>query len=114
MGVEILGEKVVLFREASGKVGTVVVSALPLQVSHIVHYRCILSLGPCQKHDRQAHSLKTLLTYSMHRPKRLHIRWQVVAINDVCPHRGAPLHMGWTANVDGHDCVVCPYHGAHM
>ena len=55
VGVEILGEKVVLFREASGK---------------------------------------------------------VVAINDVCPHRGAPLHMGWTSQVDGHDCVVCPYHGS--
>ena len=37
---------------------------------------------------------------------------QVVAINDVCPHRGAPLHMGWTSEVDGHNCVVCPYHGA--
>jgi len=30
---------------------------------------------------------------------------------DICPHRGAPLHMGWVADVGGHDCVVCPYHG---
>jgi phenylpropionate dioxygenase-like ring-hydroxylating dioxygenase large terminal subunit len=36
---------------------------------------------------------------------------KVVAINDVCPHRGAPLHEGWVSNVDGRSCVVCPYHG---
>lgn len=54
MGVEILGEKVVLFRDSTGTI------------------RCI---------------------------------------NDVCPHRGAPLHQGWVAEVAGHDCVVCPYHG---
>ena len=54
VGVEILGEKVVLFRDSTGTV------------------RCI---------------------------------------NDVCPHRGAPLHQGWVAEVAGHDCVVCPYHG---
>ena len=34
-----------------------------------------------------------------------------MCISDVCPHRGAPLHMGWVAEVEGHDCVVCPYHG---
>lgn len=54
MGVEILGEKVVLFRDSNGAI------------------HCI---------------------------------------NDVCPHRGAPLHQGWVAEVAGHDCVVCPYHG---
>lgn len=35
---------------------------------------------------------------------------KVVAINDVCPHRGAPLHKGWVSNVDGHACIHCPYH----
>jgi phenylpropionate dioxygenase-like ring-hydroxylating dioxygenase large terminal subunit len=35
----------------------------------------------------------------------------VHCIGDVCPHRGAPLHRGWVADVNGHDCVVCPYHG---
>jgi hypothetical protein len=35
----------------------------------------------------------------------------VRALHDVCPHRGAPLHQGWVGKVDGHDCVVCPYHG---
>lgn len=32
-------------------------------------------------------------------------------LNDVCPHRGAPLSQGWVSEVQGHDCVVCPYHG---
>ncbi|CAK0786996.1 hypothetical protein CVIRNUC_010212 [Coccomyxa viridis] len=54
VGVEILGEKVVLFRDAQGAI------------------QCL---------------------------------------HDVCPHRGAPLHRGWVAEVEGHDCVVCPYHG---
>jgi len=35
----------------------------------------------------------------------------VKALSDVCPHRGAPLHKGWVAKVDGTSCVVCPYHG---
>ena len=30
---------------------------------------------------------------------------------DVCPHRGAPMHMGWVESVGGRDCIVCPYHG---
>lgn len=28
-----------------------------------------------------------------------------------CVCRGAPLSQGWISNVEGHDCVVCPYHG---
>jgi phenylpropionate dioxygenase-like ring-hydroxylating dioxygenase large terminal subunit len=36
---------------------------------------------------------------------------QVRCLNDVCPHRGAPLSKGWVNTVDGHECVVCPYHG---
>ena len=32
-------------------------------------------------------------------------------LNDVCPHRGAPLSQGWVTEKKGHDCVVCPYHG---
>jgi phenylpropionate dioxygenase-like ring-hydroxylating dioxygenase large terminal subunit len=32
-------------------------------------------------------------------------------LSDVCPHRGAPLHLGWMSEVNGHDCIVCPYHG---
>ncbi|KAK9837299.1 hypothetical protein WJX81_004912 [Elliptochloris bilobata] len=35
----------------------------------------------------------------------------VHCLHDICPHRGAPLHLGWVAEVGGHDCVVCPYHG---
>ena len=54
VGVEILGEKLLLFRDSAGKV------------------HCV---------------------------------------SDVCPHRGAPLHQGWVSEVNGHDCVVCPYHG---
>ena len=36
---------------------------------------------------------------------------RIHCLGDVCPHRGAPLHQGWVAEVRGHDCVVCPYHG---
>ncbi|KAL0037931.1 hypothetical protein WJX79_006055 [Trebouxia sp. C0005] len=36
---------------------------------------------------------------------------KVHCLNDVCPHRGAPLSQGWVSEVQGHDCVVCPYHG---
>ena len=54
MGVEILGEKLLLFRDSAG-------------VAH--------------------------------------------CLSDVCPHRGAPLHQGWVSEVNGRDCVVCPYHG---
>jgi hypothetical protein len=25
--------------------------------------------------------------------------------------RGAPLSGGWVSQANGHDCVVCPYHG---
>jgi len=35
----------------------------------------------------------------------------VQCIDDTCPHRGAPLSSGWMDKVEGHDCVVCPYHG---
>lgn len=35
----------------------------------------------------------------------------VKALGDACPHRGAPLSGGWVSQVDGHDCIVCPYHG---
>ncbi|WP_235922883.1 aromatic ring-hydroxylating oxygenase subunit alpha [Rugamonas aquatica] len=31
----------------------------------------------------------------------------VVAARDVCPHRGAPLSLGWVENGN----LVCPYHG---
>ncbi|KAF8056873.1 ddmC [Scenedesmus sp. PABB004] len=39
---------------------------------------------------------------------------RVVALDDTCPHRGAPLSEGWLASgpsTGGHTCVVCPYHG---
>ena len=35
----------------------------------------------------------------------------VRCVSDVCPHRGAPLSKGWVEKHDGHNCVVCPYHG---
>jgi phenylpropionate dioxygenase-like ring-hydroxylating dioxygenase large terminal subunit len=35
----------------------------------------------------------------------------VQALPDACPHRGAPLSRGWTAEKGGASCVVCPYHG---
>lgn len=35
----------------------------------------------------------------------------VSALDDACPHRGAPLSGGWTTEIKGHTCVVCPYHG---
>jgi phenylpropionate dioxygenase-like ring-hydroxylating dioxygenase large terminal subunit len=36
-----------------------------------------------------------------------------VAVDDTCPHRGAPLGDGWTTTdkATGKKCVVCPYHG---
>ena len=36
---------------------------------------------------------------------------RVKAINDICPHRAAPLSSGWVESKEGHTCVVCPYHG---
>lgn len=38
---------------------------------------------------------------------------KVVAVDDTCPHRGAPLGDGWTVTdkKSGKKCVVCPYHG---
>eukprot|EP00882_Tetradesmus_deserticola_P000142 GHRQ01000160.1.p1 GENE.GHRQ01000160.1~~GHRQ01000160.1.p1 ORF type:complete len:682 (+),score=313.23 GHRQ01000160.1:310-2355(+) len=38
---------------------------------------------------------------------------KVVAVDDTCPHRGAPLGEGWTTTdkATGKTCVVCPYHG---
>ena len=39
-------------------------------------------------------------------------RGQVFALNDQCPHRGAPLSSGSvSAAADGRDCLQCPYHG---
>jgi phenylpropionate dioxygenase-like ring-hydroxylating dioxygenase large terminal subunit len=35
----------------------------------------------------------------------------VHALDDVCPHRGAPFSDGWVEHREGHQCVVCPYHG---
>jgi phenylpropionate dioxygenase-like ring-hydroxylating dioxygenase large terminal subunit len=35
----------------------------------------------------------------------------VHALDDVCPHRGAPFSDGWVEHREGHTCVVCPYHG---
>ncbi|GIL48718.1 hypothetical protein Vafri_5168 [Volvox africanus] len=36
---------------------------------------------------------------------------QVHCLDNVCPHRGAPLSAGWTKTKNGKSCVVCPYHG---
>ncbi|GFR49992.1 hypothetical protein Agub_g12138 [Astrephomene gubernaculifera] len=36
---------------------------------------------------------------------------KVHCLDDVCPHRGAPLSSGWTKEKNGKSCVVCPYHG---
>lgn len=36
---------------------------------------------------------------------------KVCCINDICPHRAAPLSLGWLSSKEGHTCVVCPYHG---
>jgi len=36
---------------------------------------------------------------------------KIKAINDICPHRAAPLSGGWLEEKNGHTCVVCPYHG---
>lgn len=35
---------------------------------------------------------------------------KVQCLDNICPHRAAPLDQGWLDKVDGHDCVVCPYH----
>lgn len=32
-------------------------------------------------------------------------------LDNLCPHRGAPLSMGWKKEIEGDSCVVCPYHG---
>lgn len=35
----------------------------------------------------------------------------IKAVEDVCPHRGAPLSLGWSGESNGKSCVMCPYHG---
>lgn len=35
----------------------------------------------------------------------------VRCLDDVCPHRGAPLSSGHMRVIDGKDCVTCGYHG---
>jgi len=45
-----------------------------------------------------------------------HLTGFVHALDNVCPHRGAPLGQGWvrdvtTADGSAHTCLVCPYHG---
>lgn len=35
----------------------------------------------------------------------------VQALDNVCPHRGAPLSSGWLSEKESGTCVVCPYHG---
>lgn len=36
---------------------------------------------------------------------------QVHCLRDSCPHRSAPLSDGSITKIDGHNCLVCPYHG---
>ncbi|GLC44619.1 hypothetical protein PLESTB_001326400 [Pleodorina starrii] len=37
---------------------------------------------------------------------------KVHCLDNVCPHRGAPLSSGWSKTAkNGKSCVVCPYHG---
>lgn len=36
---------------------------------------------------------------------------KLVALHDVCPHRGAPLSAGELDKIDGKVCIRCPYHG---
>lgn len=45
-------------------------------------------------------------------PVLLHRRGsQILAISDVCPHAGGPLHEG---DVDENLCVTCPWHGSRF
>jgi phenylpropionate dioxygenase-like ring-hydroxylating dioxygenase large terminal subunit len=32
-------------------------------------------------------------------------------IDNICPHRGAPLSKGWIETHAGQTCITCPYHG---
>ena len=37
---------------------------------------------------------------------------EVSVLSDHCAHLGGPLHQGRVADVDGDDCVTCPWHGS--
>jgi nitrite reductase/ring-hydroxylating ferredoxin subunit len=37
---------------------------------------------------------------------------QVIAMLEHCAHQGGPLAEGDITRVDGHVCVVCPWHGS--
>jgi len=37
---------------------------------------------------------------------------QAQVLVDVCSHLGGPLHSGKLVDVDGTDCLVCPWHGS--
>ena len=40
-----------------------------------------------------------------------HLDGEIVALQDLCRHFGAALSLGWTTEVDGAECIQCPYHG---
>lgn len=39
---------------------------------------------------------------------------RIYAMNDVCTHRGAPLHMGELGQAGSPQLLTCPWHAAHF
>lgn len=39
---------------------------------------------------------------------------KIFAMNDVCTHRGAPLHMGELGTAGRPELLTCPFHAAHF
>lgn len=39
---------------------------------------------------------------------------KIYAMNDVCTHRGAPLHMGELGQAGSPQLLTCPWHAAHF
>ena len=116
VGVEILGEKVVLFRDSQGAI-------------QCLHDVCPHRGAPL--HRVRAPSLNRLhaclclcsvvvsIEGAVQRLPCIHTVGRDVWADDVaasaCARQmltGGPAALqGWVAEVEGHDCVVCPYHG---
>ena len=114
MGVEILGEKVVLFRDAQGAIQCLH-DVCPHRGAPLHRVR---PPRPSPLHACLCLRLTVLLPKQQCRHFHTHMLWAQksdgMAASACARHAfmGVTIALqGWVAEVEGHDCVVCPYHG---